>query len=238
MAGGGVAERDPDDVPGACKSDGVTSKLDETKRTATPATIMIIMAMLALVSIACAFEMDFASCAKKISCAPAQRTVAKKTRPDNASKKLAARTPVLMMSVREQFPFSVHDGRTNRRPPLPSPDPVEPPFVVPPAAPGAITHLGGFGRNEHTSPVASAGSPFVGRPCESVCPGPGTGQRVVQALAQSWSVEHGTITIAVRGASVSEPQEKAQDPRAAGAAPPRGGVVPPVTFRGCVVGAT
>ena len=185
MAGGGVVERDPDAVPGVCKSDGVTSKLDETKRTATPATIMIIMAMLALVSIAWALEMDFASCAKKISCAPAQRTVARKTKPDNASKKLAARTPVLIISVREQFPFCVHDGRTKRSPPLPSPDPVELPVVVPPALPGAITHLGGFGRKEHTSPVAVSGRPFVGRPCGSVCPRPGTGQRVVQALAQS-----------------------------------------------------
>lgn len=105
--------------PGKRVSVPFTPKAVPTNRTATPAVITITMPMAAPVIIPCAFLIAPASYAKNTSQAPAYKKVIRKMTPENAIKKFANRTPVLIMSVSVQFPVSVHVGKLKRSEPVP-----------------------------------------------------------------------------------------------------------------------
>lgn len=109
-----------DEDPGKRVSVPFTPKAVPTKRTATPAVITITMPIAAPVIIPCAFLIAPASYAKNTSQAPAYKKVIRKMTPENAIRKFAKRTPVLMMSVSVQFPVSVHVGKLKRSEPVPA----------------------------------------------------------------------------------------------------------------------
>ncbi len=101
--------------PGKRVYDEPTPNPVDTKRTATPATMIMMIPMNAPVTIFCASATCFASYAKRSSFAPAYKNVPKNTTPEMASRKFANRTPVLMMSVNEHCPFSVQAGSSKRK---------------------------------------------------------------------------------------------------------------------------